>query len=86
MPGNNEFVVVLRLMADQFKTELLASKGAIGAFNDFLKKRHMIRPFARGKTHPRCMSCTSGSRLISMLMYWKGEPYTVDISRRLVSG
>lgn len=37
MPENNELAVVLRLVADQFKTELRASQGAIGAFNEFLK-------------------------------------------------
>lgn len=37
MADNNELAVVLRLVADQFKTELQSSRGAIGAFNDFLK-------------------------------------------------
>ncbi len=37
MAENNELAVVLRLVADQFKTELRATQGAIGAFNDFLK-------------------------------------------------
>jgi len=37
MPENNELAVVLRLVADQFKSELQSSRGAIGQFNDFLK-------------------------------------------------
>lgn len=35
--ADNELAVVLRLVADQFKGELQSSRGAIGAFNDFLK-------------------------------------------------
>ncbi len=35
--ADNELAVVLRLVADQFKSELQSSRGAIGQFNDFLK-------------------------------------------------
>ena len=35
--AGNELAVVLRLVADQFKSELQSSRGAIGQFNDFLK-------------------------------------------------
>lgn len=37
MADNNELAVVLKLVADQFKSELQSSRGAIGQFNDFLK-------------------------------------------------
>ena len=37
MAENRELALVLRLVADQFKTELQSSKGALSEFNDFIK-------------------------------------------------